>query len=262
VKKIIIFGIIIIVLALGFFGYKYLITNEREKTIDYSLLNIDKEKGLIVGVNAEYEPMEYLDEAGNVIGLDIDIIKTIADKLEIPIIIKKYSWDDLFIATKSGEVNLAISAITITPERQQEILFSIPYFNGGQIIIVRKETNNILSPDDLKNKKIGVLNGSTCEKAALEHASPQLLSTFSSDSLTIQNLLNKTIDAVVMDYVAAIAVVKNNATLKIIGTPFTQEYYGIITKLENHPLIEEVNTILREMKRNGELKQLEDKWIK
>lgn len=261
-KKFAVFGGIIIILIAVFFGYKYHIAEEQKEKIDYLLLNIDEKKGLVVATDSEYEPMEYLDESGNSVGLDIDIIKKIADKLGITLSLKEYGWDDLFLAVKKGEVDLAISSVTITTERQKEILFSIPYFNGGQSIIVRSETDNILSPEDLKGKKVSVLKDSTCEKAALEYVDPELLFTFESDPSTVRSLLDKTSDAVVMDYVAATSVVKNNPSLKIIGDPFTQEYYGIITRLENHLLIEEVNKILREMKRSGELNQLIEKWIK
>ncbi|MFA5173148.1 MAG: transporter substrate-binding domain-containing protein [Candidatus Paceibacterota bacterium] len=261
-KNFAVFGGIIIILIAGFIGYEYLITSEQRGEVDYLLLNINKENGLVVATNSEYEPMEYLDKSGNFAGLDIDIIKRIADKLGITLNLKEYNWDDLFLVVKKGEVDLAISSVTITTERQKEILFSIPYFNGGQSIIVRSDTDDILFPEDLKGKKVSVLKDSTCEKAALEFVDPELLSTFRSDSLTVQSLLNKTSDAVVMDYVAATFVVKNNPSLKIIGDPFTQEYYGIITRLENHLLIEEVNKVLREMKRSGELNQLIEKWIK
>ncbi len=256
-KKITLFIGIIVILVLGFVGYKYLNVNQQTTTT-----NINNEKILLVGVNVEYEPMEFFDESGNIIGLDIDIISEIANKLGLTLKLVDYGWEELFVAVKSGDVDLAISSITITAERQKELSFSAPYFNGGQIIIVRNETADILTPPDLKSKKVGVLAESTSKEAALEYVLPKLLTSFTSDIFTVQNLLDKTIDAIVMDYVAATAVVKNNPSLKIVGEPFTQEFYGIATQLNNQSLINDINLALREMKRDGSLEQIVNKWLK
>ena len=76
----------------------------------------------------------------------------------------------------------------------------------------------------------------------------------------VHDLKSGKIDAVISDYIQAVSVVKNEPTLKIVGLPFTQEYYGLATKKGNNSLIDAVNQILRDMKRDGELKAVKDKW--
>ena len=76
----------------------------------------------------------------------------------------------------------------------------------------------------------------------------------------INDLKNKTFDAIIVDYSEALVIIKNNLDLRIVGTPFTKEDYGIATKLGNNSLIEKINSILKDMDADGTLKKIEIKW--
>ncbi|MBD3202826.1 transporter substrate-binding domain-containing protein [Candidatus Woesearchaeota archaeon] len=229
---------------------------------DNSLINVKKRGKLIIGAIPDYPPMEYIDENGDHVGYDIDVVKEIASQLGVDSEIKQIMWGDLFNAVKSGEVDLIISSITITQERQQEMLFSVPYFDAGQTIVVQKNTKDISSPGDLKGKKIGVNAGTTCEKIALEYANNEDVIGYPGYDPIINDLKNNEIDAMVTDLIGASNYVKNNPDLKLVGEPFTQEFYGIATKLGNNALMEEIDRILRNMKRSGKLKEIKNKWLK
>ncbi len=264
-KKIIIFGgIVILALTLIFIGYRYLNTNKQIQTTDPSLSNI-KEKGkLIVGTFGQIGLMTYHDESGKLAGFDIDIAKEIASKIGIPVEFKEMSFPEMFAAVGNGSVDVLVSSITITSERSKNMLFSIPYFDGGQVIFVGKDNNDIKLPADLKNKKVGVLKGTTGERAvlALEGINPSLVISYDDNDKGTQDVKNGKIVAFVEDYIGAVSIIKANPSLKIVGEPFTQEYYGVVTKLGNNALMDEINNVLREMKRNNGLQQLNDKWLK
>ncbi|KAB2860618.1 MAG: transporter substrate-binding domain-containing protein, partial [Anaerolineae bacterium] len=90
-----------------------------------------------VGTNAEYPPFESVDEEDNIIGFDVELMDAIAADAGFEIEWVNTKWDGIFTALASGEFDAVISAATITPEREEEVDFSNPYFLAGQIISVR-----------------------------------------------------------------------------------------------------------------------------
>ena len=84
------------------------------------------DKKYIVGTDATYAPMEYMDDKGNIVGTDIDIIKALAKELDIEVEFKNYGWEPLFTAVSNEEVDFAVSSITITDERKETYDFSNP----------------------------------------------------------------------------------------------------------------------------------------
>jgi len=163
---------------------------------------------------------------------------------------------------------LAISSITITSDRQKEMLFSDPYFNGGQVIVVNADNQDIKGVNDLANKKIAAQKDSTGYSEAQKYSSENLISTYLNfdNSLSgqgiISDLKNKKFEAIIVDYIQALSMIKDNPSLKIVGVPFTKEEYGIATKVGNNSLMEKINSILQKMKSDGTLDKIETKWTK
>ncbi len=229
---------------------------------DTSLLDVQERGKLIVGTTGDYYPMTFTDESGNFMGVDMEIINEVSNGLGVEVEIKQSDWKELFTKIKSNSVDVVISSVTITPERSEEILFSVPYFIGGQVIVVKKNHDQIEFPEDLRDRMVGTIGGTTCEKAALEYVEKDQLYLFVNGEEAIAGLLNDTVEAVVGDYVAGVGAVKAHPDdLKLVGEPLTQEFYGIATRLGNNALMDEINKILREMKRSGKLKEIENKWL-
>jgi ABC-type amino acid transport substrate-binding protein len=237
---------------------------------DSSLSNIKKRGKLIVAADIEYEPMEFFDKQGKPAGLDIDIVREIAKELGVTIEIANVTWDDFFTVVEEGKADIGISSVTILPERAKDMLFTNPYLNSGQVIVVKKGTSGIMVPGDLKGKKVGVQIETTGRTQALLYADPKMVIDYTlldgtkenPKSGLIYDLKSSKVDAGIFDYVGAASMVKNNPDLVIVGEPFTQEYFGIITKLGNTSLVEEMNLILNRMKRDGRLQQIKDLWLK
>ncbi len=263
-QKIIIFGgILLSILVLGFVGYKYF--NSRQvitNSSDSSLSNIKERGKLIVGINVPFGPMEYYDQSGKIVGFDIDLITKIASDIGVVVEIKDVPWIDLFNDLKMEKFDVIIDSITITDDRQKEMLFSSPYLSTGQVIVVRKDNIDINKPEDLKGKKVSVFKNTTCEDVARRYADLSLLQSYEGQDVVTHHLKNKDADAMIVDYIVALNTVKENPDLKMVTNKITEEYYGIATKLGNNALMDEINSILREIKRDGQLKQIEDKWLK
>ena len=251
------------------FSYFYFWNNKSDVSVSDPALQKIKQSGVLtVGVDFSYGVMEFSDKDNQPVGIDIDIINEVAKRLGVKAEIKQYAWEELFMAVKSGEIDLAISSITITSERLEEMLFSAPYFNGGQSIIVRNDNTEILGVSDLKNKKIGVQKETTSYDEAIKLTDSESVVLYESweDAILaggiISDLKEGKTDAVIVDYIQAVDSVKGDSELKLVGEPFTQEYYGIASQKENAVLVEAVNTILRDMKREGLLETIKSKWTK
>lgn len=252
---------LLLILAIVFAGCGKTVQVD-EKT-DNSLVKV-KEKGVMtLGTYSDFSPMEFVDENGKIVGFDIDLMNAIVSEIGVSAELKEYAWEDIFEGVKSNEVDVIISGITITPERAEQMLFSVPYVNAGQSIIVKKGNSTIKGPEDLKDKKVAVLTGTTSEEAAHEYVDDASnVIGYSAYEEIRPDLTSGKVDVWINDLAAAVNNVKDNPGWEIVGEPFTQEFYGIATNLENQILMDEINRILRDMKRDGRLEDLEAKWLK
>ena len=157
--------IILLVIILQLVGC----SEKQEQHMD-SLEMIQEKGELIVGIYPYFAPMIYKEENGDFTGHDLELIERIAKELDVKPKYKEMLFPELFIALKNKEVDVIISSITITAERSKHTLFSVPYFDGGQIIIIKADNNEISSVEDLKDKKVGTLKGTTGEIATREYA--------------------------------------------------------------------------------------------
>jgi ABC-type amino acid transport substrate-binding protein len=223
---------------------------------------------LIILTDAPYGVMEFFDKSGRIVGIDADIAQEIAKSLGVAVEMVDIDFDKLFPAINNNEADLGISATTITAERSKEVLFSIPYFNGGQIIVIKSTTSTIKTPSDLQGKKVGTQKESTGLDEVKKYTSASLITTYdsyeqpkNSKSGMISDLLTGKTEAIVIDYIAGITIIKDHPTLTIVGEPFTQEFYGIVAKKGNDKLMDRVNEVLRELKASGRFQQIVNKWI-
>lgn len=258
-----ILAILVIIVAAGIWKWS---GNFRDA--DNSLANIEKKGTLIVGADIPYGVMEFFDENNNPAGVDVDVAKEIASRLGVRLIFEDRDWDQLFSEVKNSKLDLAISSITITPERQKEVLFSDHYFHGGQVIVVRADNQAIKGVADLADKKIAAQKDTTGQDEARKYTREDMIFPYlsfdnSEDGTGIINdLKNDKFDVIIVDYIQALDMIKNNSGLKIVGVPFTKETYGIITKIGNNSLTQKINSILSDMEKDGTLEKIETKWVK
>ncbi len=221
---------------------------------------------LTVGGDIPFGIMEFFNDKGQPDGLEVEFAKDIADRLGVRLNYKDYNWDSLFSALENGEFDLVISSVSITPERSEKFLFSAPYFSGGQTIVIRSDNQEIKSFNDIRSKKIGVQVDTTGYMEAKKYTDKKNIVTYGNildyDAGTgiVHDIKQGNIDLIIIDYIQAITLVKKNPTLKLLGDPFTQEYYGVMAKKGNDKLIEAVNGVIREMKHDNRLSELENKW--
>jgi polar amino acid transport system substrate-binding protein len=215
-----------------------------------------------VATDATWAPFESVNETTKEIeGFDIDLLKAIAEKENLEIEFINVAWDPLLAGVAQGTYDAAISSITITEDRKKDMLFSDPYFEAGQIIVVRKDNTSITSPASLSGKKAGAQIGTT-GAMEIQKVSGATLKTYDDIGLGFQDLMNGQIDAVVCDNPVALGYVgKNSTKVKTVGTIFTQENYGIAVAKGKTDLLAKINSGLKKVKSEGLISQLSKKWL-
>lgn len=219
-------------------------------------------KVYVVGTDAAYKPFEYVNEKGEIVGSDIELIKKLAEIGGFRVDIRNIGWDALFQAVQNGEVDIAISAITITDERKKTYDFTQPYFEAHQLIVSRAD-NPVRSVEDLKNGTfpVGVQNGTTGHevvKKILGDTNPRIRS-FENTPYALKELENGGVDAVVADNAVVELYVKENPGSNLVTADdpmFEKEYYGIMVKKGNAELLNLLNSALDKAKEQGLLKQI------
>lgn len=215
-----------------------------------------------VATDATFPPFEMVDEkTKDLTGFDVELMKAVAAKAGLEIEFVNIGFDSLLAGLAECQYDAAIAAITITEERQKQMLFSDPYINAGQIITVRKDETGIQSKADLGGKTIGAQIGTT---GAIEagNITGATVKTYDSYELAFLDLANGQTDAVIADYPTTLAfLARNPEKLMTAGNVFTDENYGIAVCKKKDTLLPKLNDALKALKDDGTVKKLEQKWL-
>lgn len=209
--------------------------------------------------------MEFVDEAKKIVGFDIDLINAIAKDQKLEIEIKNTAWDGIFAGLEAGQYDAILSSVTITDERKEKYDFSEPYFDANQGIVVRADDNAIKTEKDLVGKTVGV-QIETTGAIAVRKIEGAKIKQFDTPDLAMLDLVNKNVDAVVVDTpVAAGYALQSDqfkGKLKIASEIVTNEVYGLtVQKGDPKKVLPAFNAGLKNIKASGEYKKIYEKWI-
>jgi polar amino acid transport system substrate-binding protein len=225
-----------------------------------------KEEGVItVATDATWPPMEFVNESKEIVGFDIDLMKAAAEAGGFKVEFMNTAWDGIFAGLANGEYDAVISSVTITEDRKKTMDFSAPYINAGQVLIVQDSTSGVTALQDLTGKSVGAQIGTT-GAIEIQNTEGVELRTYDELGLAIEDLANGRIAGVVADTPIAADYVLQNDTykgkLKIVGEPFTDEYYGVAVKKGNTEILETINKGLKKVLDKGVDEELKDKWLR
>ncbi|WP_294786773.1 basic amino acid ABC transporter substrate-binding protein [uncultured Eubacterium sp.] len=220
---------------------------------------------LVMATNATFPPYEYVD-GDECKGIDIEISQAIADAMGKKLVVDDIDFDSIIPAITTGKADMALAGMTVTDERKESVDFSDSYATGVQVIIV-PEDSDITGPDDLTDKMIGVQQGTTghiyCSDTPEKGGfGEDHVTAYPNGASAIQALLTGKVDAVVIDNEPAKAFVAENDGLKILDTEYVTEDYAIAVQKGNKELLDQINTILAQLKADGTLQSIIDKYIK
>ena len=216
---------------------------------------------LVMATNAEFPPDEFHD-GGEIVGIDAEIAKAIADELGMELEIEDIAFDSIIPEITSGKADMGLAGMTVTEDRKQSVDFTDTYAKASQKIIV-KEDSAIASPDDLTGVIVGVQQGTTGDIYVSDlEADGTTVERYNKGFEAVQALSQGKIDAVVIDGEPAKTFVAQTEGLKILEESFTDEEYAIAVKKGNTELLEKINGALKTLKDNGTLDEIVAKYIK
>jgi len=215
---------------------------------------------LTMGTNATFPPYEYKD-GDDVVGIDAEIAQAMADKLGLQLEIVDMDFDSLVASVQSGKIDMSLAGMTVTEDRKQNVDFTDSYATGVQVIIV-KEDSDIASADDLEGKLIGVQQGTTGHLYCSDDFGEDNVIPYANGATAVQALLQGKVDCVVIDQEPAKAFVEANEGLKILETAYTTEDYAAAVSKDNPALTAALNSALQELKDDGTIQGILDKYIK
>jgi polar amino acid transport system substrate-binding protein len=218
------------------------------------------EEGILtVGTDLPYPPFEYR-EGGELTGFDVDIMNEIASRLGLEAEFIDSPFDTIFTDLANGQFDVVISGATITPEREEQVNFSEPYFNSLQALVV-SDDSGIGSFDDLgEGDAVSVQSGTTGEIWAEENLQPNgvEIRAFPEYPPVYNALEAGQVDGVVYDESSAIPETFNRPGLEVVDTVDTGEAYGIAVDPANEALLDAVNDALAAMIEDGTYDEIFD----
>ncbi|MBP6062829.1 MAG: basic amino acid ABC transporter substrate-binding protein [Fusobacteriaceae bacterium] len=217
----------------------------------------EEKKVYHVGTNAEYAPFEYL-ENGKIVGFDIELLETIAKKVGIEIQWDNMSFDGLIPALQSGKIDMAIAAMTVTEARMKTVNFSAPYQESPTTFLTTTEST-FNDMKDIKGKKYGVQLGTTQEVIASGIENAEIV-TYTSVAVAILDLKANKLDSVLVDKSVANNFIGANSGIKSIGDYQGESKAIAFNKNFDKELLEKINKVIEEMKKDGSLDALGKKY--
>jgi polar amino acid transport system substrate-binding protein len=236
-----------------------------------TLDEVKKRGVLVVGTEAAYVPYEFFKD-GKIIGYDPDIVDHFVQKLGVKAQLVDTAWNGIIPALYAKKFDVIISAMTITKERSEKVLFSMPYADASNVILLRAGEERIKTADDLSGKIIGVQIGSaaagiikTFEAKLKASGKPGYadIKQYEHYPEAYQDLVNRRVDAVVNSKSTLMVVIHDTpGQFKMLpGVSDITAYFGMAFRKEDASLQAFANTQLAEMKASGELTALQKKWF-
>lgn len=231
--------------------------------------NPSKEVGnnvIKIGTSGGYHPFTFMNEEGKLDGFEIDVWNEIAKRIDYDIEFNTAAFSGLFGMLDTGKIDTISNQITITDQRKEKYLFPVPYVYSGAQLIVKKGNNGITSLEDLKGKKVGVSLGSNYEQLIREYDRNNEIEVITYEDFigSLQDVAIGRIDAVVNDKLAGVINIKESGLdLQLAGEPVhpLENSFPFVNNEENRVLIDKVNKAIEEMRVDGSLAEISDKWF-
>jgi polar amino acid transport system substrate-binding protein len=234
---------------------------------DSDLAYVQDKGNLVIGITY-FEPMDYIDENGELTGFEVEFGKAVCEKLGVEPKFQEISWDAKETELAAKNIDCIWNGMTITPERQEAMSVSNPYLNNKQVIICKAENAQAFAV-------AGGLDGKTVvaekESAGEETIADETYADFfgKANYVAVESMKNAmmevkagTADAAVIDYVTGIGSLgegSDYADLAIVEKSFADEQYGIAFR-KGSDITEKVNTAIDELMKDGTLEKIAEKY--
>ncbi|GMO59585.1 MAG: basic amino acid ABC transporter substrate-binding protein [Rickettsiales bacterium] len=224
-------------------------------------------KTKIVGaLDPTYPPFEYYEKGiSEIVGVDVDMVKAIAEELGYEVEIQDMSYGGIMPALLAGKLDFIASPITITDERKKNVNFSQPTSAANLTILVNKSNKDIKDFADLKGKRIGAKTG-TISSTTAHKIEKAVVTDFDSGANMIIALITNKIDAVIDENLVNDYLIKSPESdakdkVKVVGKPFNDKIYAFAISKKQPQLAKDFDKAIKSLKKQGKWQAIIDKWF-
>lgn len=220
-------------------------------------------KPLLVGMELAYPPFEMADRKGNPSGISVDIAQALGQFLSREVEIRNLHFDGLIPSLKTGKIDLILSSMTATPEREAAIDFSIPYLKTGLCLLIGG-SSSIQSSADLEKPgvRVAVKQGTTGHLYTTNHLRSAKTLVLDRESACVLEVVQGKADAFLYDQMSILKHWQQNpVTTRALLSPIQEESWAIGIRKGNDGLRKSVNEFLQDFRQKGGFRELSEKWL-
>ena len=212
-----------------------------------------------------YEPMNYKDANGKLVGFETEFSEAVCAELGLTPKFQEIEWDSKELELNSKSIDCIWNGMTITPERQQNMDISMPYLDNKQIMVCKKE-NAEKYADDVTGANVVAEAGSAGETIAKEDDffADANFESLESQATALLEVKAGTADIAIIDYVMAVATIKEGSDFESLtaveGITFGDEQFGVALRKNSPATLEKLNAAIQKVADNGKLKEIADKY--
>ena len=219
------------------------------------------EESMSFAMSGAYPPFNFVDVFGELQGFDVDISVEIANRLGLEVELVATAFDTIVGGLQAKRYDTILGSLAITPEREEQVNFSDPYYTSGAQLVVGADSN-ITSPDDLHEARIAVVVGTTFEVEALKLPGVVDIVLYEGEEQTLQDLQIGRVDGVITDRLIGLYMIEDmGLDLKLAGDPLYEEVIAVALHKDSTDLLAAVNQALAAMREDGTYLEISEKWF-
>jgi len=207
-----------------------------------------------------YPPFSFA-EGDTITGFDVELGELLAERMGMTPKFLTNPFETIIEGLTSSKYDSVIGSLAITPEREEVVSFTQPYYTSGAQTYVRADNTDITAAEDLDGKEIGVVKASTFLALAQTLTDPDKCIGFDSDVIALQDLIAGRVDAVITDEVVGAVAMMEGLEIKAVGEPMEVSNMGIAVRKDDTELLDKLNAAIDEIKADGSYKALSEKWL-
>lgn len=211
---------------------------------------------LVVATSPDFPPFENL-ENGKVVGIEVEIMELICKKLGYELVIEQIAFDSVIPGVETGKYDCGMSGISVTPDREESVLFTDAYCLAAQCIVVKADST-IASKADLAGKTVSVQSGTTAEEFCLGEG--YTVDSYEANADAKLALTSSKVDAWIVDDLTAAEMCKNDSSVKILSENMTTEPYAFAFNFKDEELVDKFNEVLAELMADGTVAAIFEKY--
>ncbi len=219
---------------------------------------------LRVATSAHQPPLTARAEDGSLIGFDIDLANAIARAMNVRLSLVELPFEEVLPAVARGEVDMALSGLTMTPQRNLKVAFVGPYLVSGMSILTRSRTMSRLRRAeelDRPEVKIAILRSSTAEKFAQENTPKAQIVQVAELDDGVQMVRDGSVDVLMADHPFCMVAVYRYSDLVTLETPFTFEPLGVALPPNDPLLVNWMQNTLADLDDSGAVYEMMYRWF-